>query len=196
MKRLTHLVLACVSLVMLGWLSQLPWHDFQINLLSLGGGANTPFSSMSQSSKTPTQRLIDALPDGQSVKFDDFAKNVDSPLTSFIGWSSPQTITRTGKHVVVTLAQPASKTDGSVTVNLAQTIEFDFDLNASDLTIKNMTGVRVTASALLSNLELKEAVLAEDGNGNTTVTGKLLIKSWLPYATFKVKVDKDGNPVK
>ena len=82
-------------------------------------------------------------------------------------------------------------TEPQAEVTLQKRVEFDVDPNSTDVSIKNVKGVTVKLSVI--TMDLKEAKLVVDANGDTTVSGKLSASSWLPNVPFALTFGPDGK---
>lgn len=142
------------------------------------------------SSPASTKTLLGAVPDGSTVPYADFKKQV-GPLADLLGFASPQSITRKGNHFILDNAGPATMTEPQAEVTLQKRVEFDVDPNSTDVSIKNVKGVTVKLSVI--TMDLKEAKLVVDANGDTTVSGKLSASSWLPNVPFALTFGPDGK---
>lgn len=141
-------------------------------------------------------KIVNALPNGTPVKYDDFRKKVGTDVTDLLPWATPDTITRNGNHIV--LDSPAAGTQqlgNGVELKTDRKVEFDLSRANGSFTLTGVKGVKVSISGAAA-LDLKELTLTQDGNGNIVVSGKLLVSRFLPYLPFKVTLGPDGQPVK
>ena len=142
-------------------------------------------------SQTLTQTLLAAVPDGSTVKYADFQKAVGPDHADILNFCNPQTITRNGNHLIMDCAAAATTSNQAVEVTIAKRVELDIDPQSAALSAKNITGVSVKVSVVA--MDLKEATLDRDANGDTKVTCKLLASKWLPYVPYSLTIAPDGT---
>lgn len=137
-----------------------------------------------------TKTLLGAVPDGTTTSFADFKKKVPAGIADLLNFANPQSITRKGNHFILdgaggTMTAPQGE------VTLQKRVEFDVDPKSADVSVKNMKGVNIKLSVL--PLELKEAKLVVDPNGDTKITGKVSASSYLPNVPFTLTFGPDGQ---
>lgn len=166
-----------------------------IGVLAMSKKSHT--NSAGQQNPQPNDSLYDkaikAVPDGQSVSFADFRKNAGDKVANLLAFASPTKISRKGDHVTLECANGASISHGGKTLTCGKRVEFDLVPNGAVLELKNVTGVTVTVSSLV--LDLKEATVQPDANGNTQVDGSLEVSWLLPNIPFSVTLGPDGKPI-
>lgn len=140
-----------------------------------------------------TKTLLDAVPDGSTTSYAEFRKTVGSQLADLLNFANPKSITRSGNHIVLDCAGPgpATMTAPQGEVSLQKRVEFDIDPTSTDVSVKNMKGVTIKLAVIA--MELTEAKLLVDANGDTKISGKLSASSWLPSVPFTLTFGPDGQ---
>jgi hypothetical protein len=151
-------------------------------------------SSGSLTANSTGQQILDIVPDGGSMTYDQFTKQAGPDVAKLLAWASPKTVTRKGKHLIIDSAAAASTTAGGVTIGIGSRVEFDVDSAATGLAAKNITGVKVVKGSI-GPLPIRKATMTNDGSGNINIRGSVELTSWLPYWNFDVTVGPDGKPV-
>lgn len=154
------------------------------------GGPNGQTGELSEA----YDKVVNALPDRTPVKYDDFKKQVGTDITSLFPGTNPDTITRNGQHITLDNPAASSQTLGSAELKLAKRVEFDLSNGGGDLQLTNIKGVKVSVSGAPA-LDLNSVNISRDGNGNTTISGKVLVSRFLPYLPFKFTLGPDGQLV-
>ncbi len=147
--------------------------------------------------QNPNDSLYDkatkAVPDGKSISFADFRKNAGDKIANLLAFASPTKISRKGNHITLDCANGASISHGGKTLTCGSKVEFDLVPNGNVLELTNVKGVTITVSSV--PMDLKEANIQPDANGNTQVDGSLEVSRWLPNIPFSVTLGPDGKPV-
>lgn len=139
--------------------------------------------------------IVNAVPDGGSVSYDEFRKKVGDEVADLLSWANPKRITRDGNHFILE-SDGGSTRRGSATINIKKKVEFDLDRSSSELSARNIKGVSVDIPGYIFSLDLKEADIAHDVNGNTRIQTRLLVSRFLPYVKYDVTLGPDGQPLK
>ncbi len=134
-----------------------------------------------------------AVPDGQSISFADFRKKAGDKIANLLAFASPTKISRKGNHITLDCANGASISHGGKTLTCGSKVEFDLVPNGTVLELANVKGVTITVGSV--PMDLKEANIQPDANGNTQVDGSLEVSRWLPNIPFSVTLGPDGKPV-
>lgn len=166
---------------------------FCLSLAAVAGAALS-FVGVNNMPKSLKDEALDAVPDGTTVAYSDLVKNADPGVVQALAWANPQSVSRNGNHFVITCGSASSMSQGGITINIGQKIEFDLDPTSPDLAVTNLTGVTASKGSV-GPYSIRSATIAVDSSGNTTVSGKLEVSRWLPKLPFTVKFDKDGNPL-
>lgn len=148
-----------------------------------------------KTSTTHTQKLLQAVPDGGSVTYEELKKAVGDDVAGLLSWTNPQRVARKGKHFTVENASKSLQSHGNASVEIDTKVEFDLDTNSADLAARNIKGIKVKLSSMSYALDVKEADISRDSKGNTKIKVKLLVSRFLPYIRHEVTIGPDGQPV-
>lgn len=141
------------------------------------------------------KQIFDAVPDGTTVSYEDFCKKVDPTVAKLLPWVTPKTISRRGKHLTLVCASATTHKSHGIEVKTAKTIQFDLAASAGAVVLTNIDGIKVSPSNALPSLELKEARLSKNKDGNKVINGKLRVSAFLPMIPFTVTLGDDGKPI-
>lgn len=185
-----------VAILLLGTAAFLTTSLFQVPVeTELGATVSTPVqpSATNDPLKSPGQLLIDAVPDGGSISYDDLKKKVGDDVAGLFGWAKPKKVSRKGNHFVVECEPGASVDAGGVTLKLDQTIEADLTVLPDGVQLTKVKGATVSWAGF-SLLEVREVKIQRDGTDKVKVSGKAEISWLLPYVPFSVTLSADDMP--
>src|SRR5262249_21520065 len=92
----------------------------QGSLTGGGGGSNGR-----KGTKGGYDKIQKAVPDGSTVKYSDFQKQVGTDITDLLPGATPDTITRQGNHIIIDSSSDTTQQLGSAELKLAKRVEFD-----------------------------------------------------------------------
>lgn len=140
--------------------------------------------------KTPGQQLLDAVPDGGSITYDDLKKKVGDDVANLFGWAKPKKVSRKGSHFVLECDPGASVAAGGITVNLDQTVEADLTILPDGVQFSKVKGANASWSGF-NLLKIREVKIEQDGADKVKVSGKAEVSWLLPSIPFSFSLSKD-----
>lgn len=175
-----------------------------LNMLSGGTGPATPVMKEdntvplqklkpAREEKPVGQRILDAIPDGGTIDYDELIKKAGSEADQILGWAKPKKISRNGNTITVECEPGAQVGQGSVTVDLDQKVEFEFSHSGETVTLTRVRGVKVSTAGL-SLLRVESATITRNADGTVTVSAKAEVSRWLPYIPISVTIDPNNLP--
>jgi hypothetical protein len=192
-KRLLKRV-AQFGVLLLAALASLRGGDDDVKHSAMNGGTGSGNGTSGDLTKG-YDKIVDALPDGVPVKYDDFKSKVGTDLVSLLPGANPDTITRNGNHITIDSSKESTQALGSAELKLAKRVEFDLTSAGGALSLTNVKGIKVSVSSGAPAFELHQVNISRDGSGNTTISGKLNVSRFLPYLPFKFTIGPDGQLV-
>lgn len=196
MSKLTRLLKHVFQLVVLAVAALIASkNDPDLSRLSAHSSAGSGGSGGGGNMKEAYDKIVAAVPDGATVKYADFQKQVGTDITSLLPGASPDSITRNGKRITIDSPSPTSQSLGSGELKLATRVEFDLASPNGALELSKIKGVQVSITSGAPALDLKQVTIVKDAGGNTTISGKMLVSRFLPYLPFKFTFDPSGQLV-
>lgn len=159
--------------------------------------ASQPASSAASSSataakteKSPGEQLLEVVPDGGSITYDELTKKVGPEVQQLFAWAKPKTISRNGNHFILECDPGASVAAGGITLKLAQKVEADLTVYPDGVGLTGVKGANVSWGGF-NLLKVREVRIERDGNDKVKVSGKAEISRFLPYVPFSVTLSAD-----
>lgn len=146
--------------------------------LGAGGAAYGANGSVTADKiKTVGKEVLDAIPDGGSISYDDFAKKVSAETAELIkSVAQPTQLSRKGDHIVLTCTPGTTGGPAGIKVTLEDKVEFDLSSNSSHLLkFDSIKGIKISASST-------------DGSGTMVMHEFTITQSVVGDVTFSTKV--------
>jgi len=140
------------------------------------------------------QSIMSKMSSGSTVKAADFNKTFGQDTDHILTSLQVTEVSRSGNRVTLKRNGQTSEQLGGKTITIDGTVSFDV-VQSSPLRLKNISGVTVDPGPGLPNAHVKEASVATDSSGNSTITLKLRVSFFLPDITRVIKVGPDGKPI-
>lgn len=139
-------------------------------------------------------KIRDALPDGQTLSFDEFKKKVGDNAARAVSWAKPKALIRNKDHYVVECEPGSSFTSSGVTVRLQSPVSFDMVASGNSLLVTGISGVKVSLGLGIDLAKVKQVTLTYNADGTLTVSGKAEISVFLPDVPFSFNLSASDLP--
>lgn len=183
--------IAMVALLLLGWMLVTNGY-FETSVESEKGAVVSQPAPVSTQDpdKSPGQKLLDAVPDGGSISYDDLKKAVGDDVANLFAWAKPKKISRKGNHFVLECEPGATVSAGGITLNLDQTVEADLTVHPDGVQLSKVKGATVSWAGF-NLLKVRDVRIQRDGTDKVKVSGKAEVSWLLPYVPFSVTLSED-----
>lgn len=152
--------------------------------------ANVQPGKANKPEKSPGEQLLEVVPDGGSISYDELTKKVGPEVSQMFSWAKPKSISRKGNHFIVECEPGASVDAGGVTLKLAEKVEADLTVYPDGIGLSNVKGANVSWAGF-NLLKVREVRIQRDGTDKVKVSGKADISRFLPSVPFSVTLSAD-----
>ncbi len=152
--------------------------------------AATTGKTAQQPEKSPGEKLLEVVPDGGTITYDDLLKKVGPEVSQLFSWAKPKTISRNGNHFILECEPGASVAAGGITLKLANKVEADLTVYSDGIGLTGVKGANVSWGGF-NLLKVREVRIQRDGTDKVKVSGKAEVSRFLPYVPFNVTLSAD-----
>lgn len=143
---------------------------------------------------TATRMVLDAVPDGSTITFDQLRGRVGKEIAGLISVVvTPATVTRNGNKVAATSPGVTRNTVRGIEVTAAAAISFQVAQAGDNLSFTDIEGLTIDAGITMPSMDLKEVRARTDGQGNTVLKASLKVAAFLPYVRYSFTLSASGK---
>lgn len=166
--------------------SKRPFVHVRLALLS-GQGQTTAGNAVN--AKSVVDEVYNAVPDGGTVSYNDFAKKVRQEVADFAKLARVTSLSRKGDHFVLDCNPGTAYSTQGISIVVKKQLEFDVKAGKNSAEFSGVSGISAELPQGLGSARVTDAKVELDANGSITVSGNVRIDAWSLTLPFNFTID-------